>query len=75
MAAVGSFAVAVAGMACHEWEECPFAPGLGIHLVAHILGLEQMGTAPEGPAPEFEAPRVLVEVALQRPPQRRENRY
>jgi hypothetical protein len=62
-------------MACREWEECPFAPGLDIRLVAHILGLEQMGTAPERGGPELVPPRLLVEVALQRPPPRRESRY
>jgi hypothetical protein len=72
-AAVGSSAVEVVGRARHGWAEYPFVLG-GIDLGAHILGLKQMGIVPEGLGPELVA-RLLGVVHLQRPPQRRENRY
>mgnify|MGYP001580457551 CR=1 FL=1 len=62
-------------MACREWAVFPFVLGLGIHLVAHILGPEQRGIAPEGSGLELEPARLLGVVLLQRPPQRQENRY
>lgn len=62
-------------MACREWAVFPFALGLGIHPMAHILGLDQTGIAPEALGPGLEQSRFPGVVALQRLLQRRENRY